>query len=103
MRTSLAEPITEVASSTLDGLPRTRSCSPGWCDTNQLGLPSRFPYQDVVDELRVAIADGELAAGSRLASENQLAARFRTSRPTVRRAVALLKAQGLEATEQGRG
>jgi len=66
-------------------------------------LPSRFPYQDVVDELRAAIADGEFAAGARLPSENQLTERFRTSRPTVRRALALLKSQGLVTTEQGRG
>ncbi len=57
----------------------------------------------MVDELRVAIAVGEFAAGARLPSENQLAERFRTSRPTVRRALALLKAQGLVTTEQGRG
>jgi GntR family transcriptional regulator len=70
---------------------------------DELGLPSRFPYQDVVDELRAAIVSGELPAGARLPSENQLAERFETSRPTVRRAVALLKAQGLVTTEQGRG
>jgi GntR family transcriptional regulator len=66
-------------------------------------LPSRFPYQDVVEELRAAIVAGEFGAGARLPSENQLAERFQTSRPTVRRAVALLKAQGLVTTEQGRG
>ena len=66
-------------------------------------MPSRFPYQDVVDELRAAIVGGEFEPGARLPSENQLAERFGTSRPTVRRAVALLKAQGLVTTEQGRG
>jgi GntR family transcriptional regulator len=66
-------------------------------------LPSRFPYQDIVDELRAAIASGELDAGVQLPSENELAERFGTSRPTVRRAIALLKAQGLVTTEQGRG
>jgi GntR family transcriptional regulator len=66
-------------------------------------LPSRFPYQDVVDELHAAISAGEFVAGARLPSENQLADRFGTSRPTVRRALALLKAQGLVTTEQGRG
>lgn len=47
--------------------------------------------------------DGRLDAGAQLPSENELAERFGTSRPTVRRAIALLKAQGLVTTEQGRG
>jgi GntR family transcriptional regulator len=66
-------------------------------------LPSRFPYQDIVDELRASILDGRLDAGERLPSENELAERYGTSRPTVRRAIALLKAEGLVNTEQGRG
>ena len=47
--------------------------------------------------------EGRLDAGEQLPSENELAERFGTSRPTVRRAIALLKAQGLVTTEQGRG
>jgi GntR family transcriptional regulator len=66
-------------------------------------LPSRFPYQGIVDELRLSILEGQLEAGARLPSENELAERYRTSRPTVRRAIALLKAEGLVSTEQGRG
>ncbi len=66
-------------------------------------MPSRFPYQEIVDELRAAIVEGRLEAGEQLPSENELAERFATSRPTVRRAIALLKAQGLVTTEQGRG
>jgi GntR family transcriptional regulator len=66
-------------------------------------LPSRFPYHDIIDELRASILDGRLDAGERLPSENELAKRYRTSRPTVRRAIALLKAEGLVTTEQGKG
>jgi GntR family transcriptional regulator len=66
-------------------------------------LPSRFPYEDIVDELRTSILDGRLEPGERLPSENELAEHYATSRPTVRRALALLKAQGLLNTEQGRG
>src|SRR4051794_32362494 len=66
-------------------------------------MPSRFPYEDIVEELRAAILGGELEAAERLQSENQLAERFGTTRPTVRRAIALLKAEGLVSTEQGRG
>ena len=67
------------------------------------GAPSRFPYQVIVDELRASILDGGFEAGERLPSENELARRYGTSRPAVRRALALLKAEGLVDTEQGRG
>jgi GntR family transcriptional regulator len=66
-------------------------------------LPSRFPYQDIVEELRASVLEGRLVAGERLPSENELAERYGTTRPTVRRALALLKAEGLVNTEQGRG
>jgi GntR family transcriptional regulator len=67
-------------------------------------MPSHpFPYQRIVDELRAAILEGRQAPGERLASENELASRYGTSRPTVRRAIALLKAEGLVVSEQGRG
>lgn len=66
-------------------------------------MPSRFPYEEIVDDLRSSILHGRLAAGERLPSENELAQRYATSRPTVRRALALLKAEGLLTTEQGRG
>jgi GntR family transcriptional regulator len=66
-------------------------------------MPSRFPYHDILDDLRDAILEGRLGAGERLPSENDLAKRYGTSRPTVRRAIALLKAEGFVNTEQGRG
>jgi GntR family transcriptional regulator len=66
-------------------------------------MPSRFPYEAIVEELRASIVDGRLGSGERLPSENELARRHETSRPTVRRALALLKAEGLVTTEQGRG
>lgn len=62
-----------------------------------------FPYQRIVDELRAEILGGERTPGSRMPSENELADRFQTSRPTVRRALALLKADGLLVTRQGSG
>jgi GntR family transcriptional regulator len=68
-----------------------------------LVLPSRYPYQNIVEELRAAILEGRPGAGERLPSESELAQRYATSRPTVRRAIALLKAEGLVSTEQGRG
>jgi GntR family transcriptional regulator len=66
-------------------------------------MPSRFPYEDIVDELHVSILAGRLGSGERLPSENELARHYETSRPTVRRALALLKAEGSVTTEQGRG
>lgn len=63
----------------------------------------RFPYERIVDELRAEIVDGRRAAGERLPSEHELAGHYGTSRPTVRRAVARLKAEGLVVTSQGRG
>jgi GntR family transcriptional regulator len=68
-----------------------------------LVLPSRFPYRGIVDEPRASILEGRLAGGERLPSHNELAERYRTSRTTMRRAIALLKAEGLVDTEQGRG
>ena len=62
-----------------------------------------FPYERIVDELRVEILAGHRAAGERLPSEHELAELYGTSRPTVRRAVARLKAEGLVVTSQGRG
>lgn len=62
-----------------------------------------FPYHRIVNDLRLAIASEHLAAGERLPSEWELAERYGTSRPTVRRAIAVLKAEGLVLTEQGRG
>ena len=62
-----------------------------------------FPAHRIVDDLRGEILAGGLAPGGRLPSEHELALRYGTSRPTVRRAIARLKAEGLVVTEQGRG
>lgn len=61
------------------------------------------PYEEVAGALRDAILAGRLTAGARVPSEWDLAAEHATSRPTVRRAIALLKSEGLVVTEQGRG
>ncbi len=62
-----------------------------------------FPYHRIADDLRAAILAGLLAPGDRLNSEWELAEQYHTSRPTVRRALALLKAEGLVVSQQGRG
>jgi GntR family transcriptional repressor for pyruvate dehydrogenase complex len=60
-------------------------------------------YEAVAHELLVAILGGHFAAGDRLPSERQLAARFGVSRPTVREALGALEARGLVETRVGSG
>jgi GntR family transcriptional regulator len=68
-----------------------------------MATDEEFPYRRIVDELRTEILSGRRAPGTRMPSENELAAQYRTSRPTVRRAIALLSADGLLVAQQGRG
>ncbi len=61
----------------------------------------RIRYQEIADELR-RLASGS-AAGSLLPSESELSARFGASRVTVRRALELVRDEGLIAARQGFG
>src|SRR6266568_5538912 len=61
-----------------------------------------FPSARIVEELRAEILTGQRAAGERLPSETELAEQYGTSRPTVRRALARLRGEGLVVTSQGR-
>lgn len=61
------------------------------------------PYRRIADDLRTAITAGKLAPGEKLESENELKDRYGTTRVTVRKALSLLKADGLLISEQGRG
>ena len=63
----------------------------------------QFPYQRIVSDLRDGVLSGRLEPGSHLPSENELAAEYKVSRPTVRRALAILRAEGLIVTNQGQG
>jgi GntR family transcriptional regulator len=58
-------------------------------------------YQQLAGLLRVAIRSGELAG--RMPSAVQLGEQYETSRDTVLRALAILKAEGLVTTSHGRG
>src|SRR4051794_33543154 len=62
-----------------------------------------FPYRQIAEELRASITSGDLSEGERLPSENQLASRYGTTRTTVRKALALLRAEGHLVSEQGKG
>jgi GntR family transcriptional regulator, transcriptional repressor for pyruvate dehydrogenase complex len=61
-------------------------------------MPGRI-YSDILNR----IIDGEYKEGDRLPTEHALADQFATSRPTVREALAQLRADGIIATRHGSG
>ncbi|MFJ8723596.1 GntR family transcriptional regulator [Streptomyces sp. NPDC093269] len=60
-------------------------------------------YQQVASAIRKAILSGEFAPDSLLPSEAQLMTRYSVSRPTVRNAIAALRAEGLIDVRHGKG
>lgn len=60
-------------------------------------------YQAIADELRTRIAAGSFAAGRLLPSESELSQTFAASRVTVRRALDVLRDEGLLDSRQGFG
>eukprot|EP01037_Dinobryon_pediforme_P010972 gene10972-11053_t len=60
-------------------------------------------WRQITRALEDEIASGDLAPGSRLPTEAQMAARFAVNRHTVRRALEELQRNGLVRVEQGRG
>ncbi|WP_329145405.1 GntR family transcriptional regulator [Streptomyces niveus] len=60
-------------------------------------------YQQVAAEIRSGIAAGEYEPGAPLPSEAQLIDRYQVSRPTVRKAIAALRAEGLIEVIHGKG
>jgi GntR family transcriptional regulator len=60
-------------------------------------------YRAIADELRQRVDDGELAAGALLPSESDLSAAYEVSRVTVRKALDLLREEGLVDSRQGFG
>lgn len=60
-------------------------------------------YLEVADTLRSRLAAGDLGAGGALPGEVALAAQLGVSRVTVRRALELLRAEGLVTSRQGAG
>ncbi|WP_405615279.1 GntR family transcriptional regulator [Streptomyces sp. NBC_01508] len=68
-----------------------------------MSIPSLPLYRKIADDLRASILSGELPPGEKLRSENELKDQYGTTRVTVRKALALLKADGLLVSEQGKG
>lgn len=60
-------------------------------------------YQQIAEHLRARVLAGEFAAGRMLPSESELSAEFDASRVTVRRALELLRDEGLVDARQGFG
>lgn len=60
-------------------------------------------YREIADVLRDRLTTGSLAAGRLLASESELSAEFDASRVTVRRALDVLRDEGLIESRQGLG
>jgi GntR family transcriptional regulator len=60
-------------------------------------------YRTIADDLRQRVAAGEFAAGRLLPSESELSASYAASRITVRKALELLRDEGLVDARQGFG
>jgi len=60
-------------------------------------------YKQIADLLRATILSGELPAGERLPSEQELVDLHGVARGTIRQAVMLLRSEGLIEVEHGRG
>lgn len=60
-------------------------------------------YQRLARRLRLCIADGRIATGTRLPSERELTARLRVSRTTVAHVYAVLREQGYLESRRGSG
>jgi GntR family transcriptional regulator len=60
-------------------------------------------YQQIAEELRGRVLAGDFAAGRMLPSESELSAEFSASRVTVRRALEVLRDEGLVDARQGFG
>ena len=66
-------------------------------------IPATHVYQRIADDLRQAINDGTLAAGSQVKPASQLAAQYGVNPATVREATNLLQLEGLLVSLPGSG
>ena len=60
-------------------------------------------YMRVADDIAARIASGELAPGTRLRAERDLATHYGVAYGTIRRAMQVLREKGLIVTIHGRG
>lgn len=59
--------------------------------------------QRIADDLRAAIASGQLAPGALLPSEREIIETYRTTKSTAGKALAILRSEGLIRSQPGRG
>lgn len=62
-----------------------------------------YSKEDMAERLELELLSGHLAPGAKLASERQLAERFRVSRPMVREVLRMFEERGLIEVRPGRG
>jgi xanthine/CO dehydrogenase XdhC/CoxF family maturation factor len=65
--------------------------------------PKPLKYRRIADDLRSGIARGEYTPGGALPGENDLMARYKVARMTVRQALAELQREGLAVARRGSG
>ena len=63
----------------------------------------KLKYYTLSEDLKRMILDGDIQAGERLPSENELSERYSISRHTVRKALAILQNEGYIYAEHGKG
>jgi GntR family transcriptional repressor for pyruvate dehydrogenase complex len=66
-------------------------------------IDTRKLYRQVADAITASIKSGDYKPGARLASERDLAATFKVSRPTIREAMIALEMRGLVEARHGSG
>src|SRR5258708_37273719 len=85
-------------------MPRIRSATVADHEGEGIDHASPVPfYEQLTAILRREIASGRLPPGKIEGGEDRLAQRYGVSRPTVRRALDTLKAEGLVTTSRSKG
>lgn len=81
-------------------MPRRPTTAPGptWAPLDRTPL-----WKQVMDPIAASIRSGQLPRGAALPGEDTLTAQFGVSRPTVRRALAELRAAGMVNAYMGKG
>ena len=66
-------------------------------------MTETYLYRNISDDIRNAILTGRYSADDMIPSENELAAKYATSRVTVRKALRILENEGLIKPLRGKG
>ncbi|MFA6808188.1 MAG: FadR/GntR family transcriptional regulator [Eubacteriales bacterium] len=66
-------------------------------------VKTRRIYEEIVEQIRVLVSEGQVKAGDRLPSERDLAERLQVSRASVREALSALEMMGLLEIRSGEG